>query len=396
VSLGCLKEINATLIGPWYGRQGVYEFKNKATTKDLKELIKVKGSEIKELNLCWCKNIDLTPIDWENCKNLERLDLDLSFPDVTASGLQKILMACLNLKKLDLCWHERSTKYRRRYASKKDIEKLKKDLETEVQKLDSKASTEALKELIRGPELETLSTVVTTTKDLKEWIEIEGSVSKELNLCWCKNIDFTQIDWESCKNLETLSLRDSNIEAFGLQKILTSCLSLKELNLDCCKNIDFTQIDWKNCKKLNLLKDLNLRQTNIHPTELRKFINLLSFDNQFLKLNLNGCKNLGHNTNLQNEYKSRDDYSTFITDLSKAVAEDHSWFAKKWQALLPSWKWAMGVGAVVIPLIGALIFYKRSQTIQNFSSALWHRLPSFLKRQKTVNQPLIAQNRFKI
>ena len=34
-----LKEINATLIGPWYGRQGVYEFKNKATTKDLKELI---------------------------------------------------------------------------------------------------------------------------------------------------------------------------------------------------------------------------------------------------------------------------------------------------------------------------------------------------------------------
>ena len=100
--------------------------------------------------------------------------------------------------------------------------------------------------------------------------------------------------------------------------------------------------------------------------------------------------------NLQNEYKSRDDYSTFITDLSKAVAEDHSWFAKKWQALLPSWKWAMGVGAVVIPLIGALIFYKRSQTIQNFSSALWHRLPSFLKRQKTVNQPLIAQNRFKI
>ena len=166
----------------------------------------------------------------------------------------------------------------------------------------------------------------------------------------CGLIDFTdpKIDWSNCANLTKLNLSyTDDIITEGLKKILTCCPKLKELNLLWCDLLDekYRQ-EYKTQKAIEQLKkDLGIENPKSVPTN---------------------------------------------------PTQKPSWLVATWQALPTHWKWTIGVGAVAIPLIGAFIFYKKSHTLQNLSNALWRRLPRFLKRQKTVNQPLIAQHLYKI
>jgi len=159
-----------------------------------------------------------------------------------------------------------------------------------------------------------------------------------LSLAGSKGIDFTKLKWTDCKKLKTLDLHYTNIDAAGLNKILTGCQELKELNLLWCEKLDekYRQ-EYKTQKAIEQLKkDLGIENPKSVPTN---------------------------------------------------PTQKPSWLVATWQGLSTHWKWTIGVGAVAIPVIGALIFYKKSHTLQNLSSALWHRLPLFSKRQKTVNSP---------
>jgi len=267
-----------------------------------------------------------------------------------------------------------------------------------------------------------------STEDLKKFIEKEGAKIVELRLPFCKNIDFTHkdINWSLC-NLERLNLGFTNITSKGLQKILTQCSKLKELCLSCCIGLEFEKCEnfnWANLEALDLVG------TNITAAGLK---NLLDGCINLKILHLDFCKKLDEK--YCQKYETKESIVELKNNLKKDLEEapklesvgvkkncsypplpqfiqwthtnknsekivqkkqERSWLVAKWQALPTHWKWTIGVGAVAIPVIGALIFYKKSHTIQKLSSALWRRLPSFLKRQKTVNLPLIAQNRYQI
>ena len=179
-----------------------------------------------------------------------------------------------------------------------------------------------------------------TTEDLIKLIKTEGNKIKLLDLCSCKGIDLKDPKINLLyTRIWLLDLNDTDITNKDLQKILESCPLLADLDLNKCKNLD------------------------------EKY---------------------------QKKYETQEAIEELKNNLKKDLTQKPSWLIEKWQTLSTPWKWTIVVSTVAIPLIGACIFYKRSQSIQNLSSAIWYRLAPLLKRQKTVNQPLIAQNRFKI
>ncbi|HBY06180.1 TPA: hypothetical protein DEG75_04535 [Candidatus Dependentiae bacterium] len=171
-----------------------------------------------------------------------------------------------------------------------------------------------------------------------------------------------------------------------LNGVLTKCTGLEALSLAESKGIDFTKLNWTNCKNLNML---NLHSTDIDVASLKKI--LIGCPN-LKKLNLFGCEKLDEK--YRNYYQTKEEVERLKKDLglenqkSLPINPKPSWLVAKWQALSTPWKWALGLGAVAIPLIGACIFYKKSHSIKNLSGAIWYRLAPLLKRQKTVNQPL--------
>jgi len=239
-----------------------------------------------------------------------------------------------------------------------------------------------------------------TTEDLKQLIQRDGNKIKDLKLSGCKAINFTDVklDWKSCTKLETIDLSYSNITESGLQNILTQCTKLKDLNLLSNfrfieRDFDFETLNWSNCK--------NLEKLNLFRTDLTKdgLINILTQCTALNNLNLWNC-NLLDATREEIERLKKDlglenQKSLPINPKIPKKTQKPFWLVAKWQALPTPWKWALGIGAVAIPLIGACIFYKK-QSIKNLSSALWRRLMPLLKRQKTANQPFIAQPRYQI
>jgi len=376
---------------------------NWAQCKKLKTLdlshTKIKDSELqkiikecptlKKINLLNCVAIKGSDLVWTNCMNLKELRLDctsisdtglqkitkpevlyLNYTKITDSGLQSILANCKNLKKLSL------------NGCKALI--FNKDLDWK--------NCGALEELYLGETKITdggLQGILTNCKNLKT-----------LSLFACKALEFDKdLEWKNSGNLEKLRLWSTNITNKGLQKILTQCSKLKELSLTACGNLEFEKFEdfnWTLCK--NLAK-LDLVRTNITAAGLK---NLLDGCTNLKELNLNSCKKLDEK--YRQEYKTQKDIEQLKKDLGienpKSLPTNPTqkpfWLVAKWQALPTHWKWAIGVGAVAIPVIGAFIFYKKTHTIQKLSSAIWRRLPSFLKRQKTVNQPLITQHLYKI
>ena len=412
---GCLKDINA-------GENEVYELEQDATTESLKKLIKDEGDKIKNLNLRVHESIVFTNIDWSKCTQLE--SLDLSCTTLTTEGLKQILTGCPNLKNLNLSYCKSIDFTNIDWSKCKNIESLDLSL--------TAITAEGLKKILTGcPNLKNLNlsyckSIVFTKINWSKCTQLESldltytNIAteglkkiltgcpnlKNLNLSQCKSIDFADkaIDWSKCKNIEKLNLPFTDITAEGLKKILIGCPRLKELKLSECENIDFINIDWSNCKNLN---DLTLYCTDITTEGLKK---ILTGCPNLTKLYLLYCTKLDEK--YRKEYKTQEAIEKLKKDLGienpksfpthpiipkkSEQPQKLSWLAAKWQGLSTSWKWTIGVGAVAIPVIGALIFYKRSQTIQNLSSALWRRLPGFLKRQKTVNFPLNAQHLYKI
>jgi len=77
------------------------KFNENATTEDLKTALS-KNAQILRLGLSSCTEIDFDnqDLNWSRCTDLTHLYL--SSTNITAQGLQKILNACLHLKKLNL------------------------------------------------------------------------------------------------------------------------------------------------------------------------------------------------------------------------------------------------------------------------------------------------------
>ena len=425
---GCLKDINA-------GENEVYKLEQDAITENLKQLLEKDGDKIIELRLCICEKLDFANIDWSKCNKLK--NLNLSSTNVTTDGLEKILTGCPNLKELNLSGCEKIdfADLKIDWSKCKNLNKLNlsfTDITTEglkkiltccpnltefnlsgCEKIDF---TDKAIDWSKCTQLKSLdlSHTAITPESLNKILTGCPSL-KKLSLFGCfgcnddKKIDFADkaIDWSKCTQLKSLDLSCTAITTESLEKILTCCPSLKNLMLRTCGLIDFTdpKIDWSNCA--NLTK-LNLSYTDDIITEGLKKI--LTCCPKLKELNLLWCDLLDEK--YRQEYKTQKAIEQLKKDLGienpksfpthqiipqkSEQPQKPSWLAAKWQGLSTSWKWTIGVGAVAIPVIGALIFYKRSQTIQNLSSALWRRLPGFLKRQKTVNFPLNAQHLYKI
>ncbi|HBY06183.1 MAG: hypothetical protein UV38_C0002G0061 [candidate division TM6 bacterium GW2011_GWE2_42_60] len=283
-----------------------------------------------------------------------------------------------------------------------------------------------------------------TTEDLIKLIQEKGAQIVELDFSKCKNIDFTNLNLSGCNKLQTLDLSYTNITTEDLNKIISSRPELICLYLDRCNKLDFANLNLNGC--VNLL-NLDLSYTNITTEDLNKIIssrpeliclyllecNAIDFTdinwskNELEALYLNSTyitpdglkKILASCPNLRTldlweckflDEKYRNCYQTkeAIEELKKDLGIENqkslpinpkpSWLVAKWQALSTPWKWALGIGAVAIPLIGACIFYKykRSQCVKNLSGAIWRRLAPLLRRQKLTNQPLVVQNRYQI
>ncbi|HBL98963.1 TPA: hypothetical protein DDZ86_04970 [Candidatus Dependentiae bacterium] len=238
------------------------EVSDKTITDEQLQQILNSCPNLTHLNLNHCRGLTFNNINWENQEQLKNLNLE--FAEITDQELQPILDNCPLLTELNLRNCKKLTFNNINWKNQQQL----KNLDLSNSSLDqnySKITDQGLQPILDNCPL------------------------THLNLFFCKQLTFNNINWGNQQQLKDLVLCDSKITDQELQPILDNCPLLTELNLRNCKKLTFNNINWKNQQQL---KFLYLAKTNIFKPEL---LNILDNCPQLTNLDLNKCTNLPRN-----------------------------------------------------------------------------------------------------